>query len=107
MFLEELPDVSAAPSSPSKARPRDDLLNASTSESPAPARDDSERAAVIQRIRACRPTQYYDILGVARDCTDLEIKKAYRKVRVGDVFCGFRRFQLTHSMPAGDPYASR
>jgi DnaJ family protein B protein 12 len=92
IFLEELSDALATPISPSEAMPRDERLQASTGEPLAPARDDSERAVMIQKIRACRPTQYYEILGVARDCTDLEIKKAYRKVRVSHVFCDFRGF---------------
>lgn len=81
-FLEGLPDISATPTSQSEAIPRDELPKASTvgSEPSTQTRDDPERLAVVRRIRACRSTQYYEILGIARDCTDLEIKKAYRKV---------------------------
>lgn len=81
LFLEELPDTPAPLTSPSEAMPRDDLPIPSTGEPHTP-RGGSERLAVIQRIRTCRSTQYYEILGVPKDCTDSEIKRAYRKVRV-------------------------
>lgn len=86
-FLKELPDTSAAPNLQSEAMPRNELPKGSTagSEPLAQTRDDPERLAVVQRIRACRSTQYYEILGIAKDCTDLEIKKAYRKVRVSHI----------------------
>jgi len=85
-FLEGLPEISTAQS---EAVPRDELPKASTagSEPLTQTRDDPERLAVVQRIRACRSTQYYAILGIARDCTDLEIKKSVSE--------------------AGDSYASR
>ena len=39
-----------------------------------------EQAAVVKRIRACKVTEYYEILSLKRDCEETEIKKAYRKV---------------------------
>ncbi|KZT71982.1 DnaJ-domain-containing protein [Daedalea quercina L-15889] len=39
-----------------------------------------EQAAVVKRVRACKVTEYYEILSVKRDCEDVEIKKAYRKL---------------------------
>lgn len=39
-----------------------------------------EQQAVVKRVRACKVTEYYEILAVKKDCEDAEIKKAYRKV---------------------------
>lgn len=41
-----------------------------------------EQGAVVKRVRACKATQYYEILAVKKDCEEAEVKKAYRKVRV-------------------------
>lgn len=41
-----------------------------------------EQHAVVKRVRACKVTDYYEILAVKKDCEEVEIKKAYRKVRV-------------------------
>ncbi|KAF7308841.1 J domain-containing protein [Mycena kentingensis (nom. inval.)] len=39
-----------------------------------------EQKEVVRRVRACKVTEYYEILSVKRDCEDVEIKKAYRKL---------------------------
>jgi DnaJ homolog subfamily B member 12 len=39
-----------------------------------------EQATVVKRIRACKVTEYYEILSLKRDCEEADIKKAYRKV---------------------------
>lgn len=39
-----------------------------------------EQHAVVKRVRACKITEYYEILSVKRDCEETEVKKAYRKV---------------------------
>ncbi|KAJ7623172.1 hypothetical protein FB45DRAFT_837172 [Roridomyces roridus] len=39
-----------------------------------------EQSAVVRRVRACKVTEYYEILSVKRDCEEVEIKKAYRKL---------------------------
>ncbi|KAJ7759244.1 hypothetical protein B0H16DRAFT_633538 [Mycena metata] len=40
----------------------------------------AEQGAVVRRVRACKVTEYYEILSVKRDCEEVEIKKAYRKL---------------------------
>ncbi|EPQ56318.1 DnaJ-domain-containing protein, partial [Gloeophyllum trabeum ATCC 11539] len=39
-----------------------------------------EQHAVVKRVRACKVTDYYEILAVKKDCEEVEIKKAYRKL---------------------------
>jgi len=39
-----------------------------------------EQHEVVKRVRACKVTEYYEILAVSKDCEEGEIKKAYRKV---------------------------
>ena len=39
----------------------------------------AEQKQAVLRIRACKPTAFYEILEVQKTCTDSEIKKAYRK----------------------------
>ena len=41
-----------------------------------------ENLAVVNRVRACKVTEYYEILSLKRDCDEAEVKKAYRKVCV-------------------------
>ncbi|KAJ7066542.1 hypothetical protein C8F01DRAFT_1123651 [Mycena amicta] len=40
----------------------------------------TEQKEVVRRVRTCKVTEYYEILAVKRDCEDVEIKKAYRKL---------------------------
>jgi DnaJ family protein B protein 12 len=40
----------------------------------------AEQHAVVKRVRACKATEYYEILSVKRDCEEADVKKAYRKV---------------------------
>ena len=40
----------------------------------------AENVAVVKRVRACGVTQYYEILALSKECTEGEVKKAYRKV---------------------------
>lgn len=40
-----------------------------------------ENLAVVNRVRACKVTDYYEILSLKRDCEEGAVKKAYRKVR--------------------------
>ncbi|KAF8634578.1 hypothetical protein AX17_004168 [Amanita inopinata Kibby_2008] len=40
----------------------------------------SEQHATVKRVRACKVTEYYEILGVQKDCEEADIKRAYRKL---------------------------
>lgn len=40
-----------------------------------------DQLAVVKRVRACKVTEYYEILALKKDCEEAEVKKAYRKVR--------------------------
>jgi DnaJ family protein B protein 12 len=47
-----------------------------------------EQHGVVKRVRACKVTEYYEILSVKRDCDEGDVKKAYRKV------CSFQMFYM-------------
>jgi len=40
----------------------------------------AEQLSVVKRVKACKVTEYYEILSLKKDCEEAEIKKAYRKV---------------------------
>ncbi|CAG8584554.1 12090_t:CDS:2 [Cetraspora pellucida] len=40
----------------------------------------TEQAEAVKRIRACKAHDYYSILGISKDATDSDVKKAYRKL---------------------------
>jgi len=39
-----------------------------------------ENLAVVKRVRACKATEYYEILALKKDCEEADVKKAYRKL---------------------------
>ncbi|OCH87519.1 DnaJ-domain-containing protein [Obba rivulosa] len=39
-----------------------------------------EQAEVVKRVRACKVTEYYEILSLKRECEEADIKRAYRKL---------------------------
>lgn len=41
--------------------------------------------AVVDRVKACSHTAYYEILALSKDCDEAAVKKAYRKVRNYDI----------------------
>lgn len=40
----------------------------------------AENLAVVERVRACKVTDYYEILAIKRDCDEADVEKAYRTV---------------------------
>ncbi|KAF8549421.1 DnaJ-domain-containing protein [Imleria badia] len=40
----------------------------------------AEQVNVVKRVRACKAADYYEILGVKKECEEADIKKAYRKL---------------------------
>lgn len=42
----------------------------------------AEQLNVVKRIKACKPTSYYEILGLKKECEEADVKKGYRKVYV-------------------------
>lgn len=45
-----------------------------------------EQVNIVKRVRSCKVTEYYEILAVKKDCDDAEIKKAYRKVGISNLY---------------------
>lgn len=39
-----------------------------------------EQHAVVKRVRACKVTEYYEILALKKECEEADVKKAYRKL---------------------------
>lgn len=50
----------------------------------------AENLAVVKRVRACKVTEYYEILALKKECDEGEVKKAYRKVSHGVI----RRYRV-------------
>ena len=44
-----------------------------------------DQLSVVKRVRACKATEYYEILGLKKDCEEGDVKKAYRKVCISRV----------------------
>ncbi|EIN05983.1 DnaJ-domain-containing protein [Punctularia strigosozonata HHB-11173 SS5] len=52
----------------------------SSAEKPKAREYTTEHMAVVKRVRACKVTEYYEILSLKRDCEENDVKKAYRKL---------------------------
>lgn len=39
-----------------------------------------EMAAIVKRVRKCKVTEYYEILGLTKSCEENDVKRAYKKV---------------------------
>ena len=40
----------------------------------------AENLAVVERVRACKARDYYEILAIKEECDEADVKKAYRTV---------------------------
>jgi len=56
----------------------EDHDNGEASTSSAPKNFTQDQVEAVKRVRRCK--NYYEILGVAKDCTENDLKKAYRKL---------------------------
>jgi len=56
-----------------------------------------EMAAVVKRIRKCKPTEYYEILGLTKSCEENDVKKAYKKVNSMSSFVYIRSWRDGYS----------
>lgn len=54
--------------------------NGSTSSSEKKRDFTPEMAAVVKRIRKCKPSEYYEILGLEKSCEENDVKRAYKKL---------------------------
>lgn len=58
-----------------------------------------EQHTIVKRVRACKVTEYYEILELKKECEEADVKRAYRKV-----WLRYQKpcFQACHSgFPAG------
>jgi hypothetical protein len=101
-FLRDLQEPSPTSSSSSSgARPSTPPAPQQPSPDPGIAKDDSERVATVRRIRACKATQYYEIMGLEKTCSDQDIKRAYRKVSSCFSFIVFVHYRsVAFSLPS-------
>jgi DnaJ homolog subfamily B member 12 len=56
-----------------------------------------EQHQVVKRVKRCKVDEYYEILEVKEDCEEMEIKRAYRKVRLIVLSTGTSRLDACHS----------
>lgn len=48
-----------------------------------------DQEAIVKRVRSCGVTEYYEVLSITKDADEGEVKKAYRKVSLGDPAANF------------------
>lgn len=56
----------------------------------------TEMAAVVKRVRKCKVTEYYEILGLTKSCEENDVKRAYKKVCFDQAYIFFE--SLTEGM---------
>ena len=92
---EEADSSAKASPSTSKASGRESHSSASTTHSRNPASSASESSSttkkatytdaqvkLVRRVRNCKITEFYEILELDKSCEEVDVKKAYRKVRI-------------------------
>lgn len=104
-LLNDLQEPTASTSSSAGTRTSESTTPRQRTTEPGTPKDDSERVAVVRRIRACKATQYYEIMGLEKTCLDQDIKKAYRKARRGLLF--YEIFTSYQPTLVGDINSSR
>lgn len=44
-----------------------------------------DQVKLVRKVRTCKITEYYEILGLEKSCEEADVKKAYRKVRTFEI----------------------
>lgn len=65
-----------------------------------------DQAKIVKRIRACKVTAYYEILGLSKECEENDVKKGYRKVCQTRILAS-RPLTVIHLMLVGASTTSR
>ena len=60
----------------------------------------AEDLAVVERVRARKVTDYYEILAIKRECDEADVKKAYRTVSCNVIRFDVRPTSLLHIVGA-------
>lgn len=81
--MDQTPQASTSTSSSSTAGPS--TTKSIPKAKPVPVKEEQReftpvQAALVKRVRSCKISNYYEILGVEKGCDDSAVKKAYRKV---------------------------
>jgi DnaJ homolog subfamily B member 12 len=79
-ILQNSTDFGPSTSTAPQAAPESSPDSRKATADPSSSKVDAERVAIVRKIRACRPTQYYEIMGLEKTCTEADVKRAYRKV---------------------------
>lgn len=83
--MEQNPTPSTSSSSSSNASGSKSTIPKASTSKPIPIVEEKReftpvQAALVKRVRSCKVSAYYEILGIEKGCDDAAVKKAYRKV---------------------------